>query len=485
MIRKLNIYCCIFFNFLHSVNEETFDNLLLINPFTITNIATFNNGIKNTFGSINLNSDIVLNSDTINIGNYMQDNIIIFNNLPIGSQNITLPLKYLMIGENSNQIYVGIVSSPLPPPDYISIDNLVTDTIVANSNSTKLTFNNNYNQDTIIGNKNASAVLSANTIYFNNNEFTNHKYAIQNDPLLIFECPIVFTDGVTFANININQNLNCLNTNPINIITKSIEYNSLKLSNSVVIGSDDLSNTIKFNGLCNAISNNITIGSPDNPINKINNLPIAADNTNFFYCINDTNSNFIFVTQLRQLDETVDIFITNNTIEVNFINSNNNANTIIQSENLFLSGNVILNTNFKLSNVLFETDVCFNSVTVNENTPLYFIGKNNTIINSDNTITINNSIFNNVYFFNKNNIINNFKITTDNIEYLSINTDGKICIYPSINISTIKNKLSSIKNEIEIFNCKKKSTDAIEKTTKINNKIKKIIKLLSYIDENF
>jgi hypothetical protein len=476
---KINIFLYLIFNYIYGINEETINNLLLTNFFTVENITNFNNGINNTFGAVDFKGNIIINSDNITIGNNQNTNQILINGLPLGSPNITLPLKYLMVGESSNEIYIGTSSSPLPPPDYISIDNLTSNTIIANRNTNKLTFNNDYNSDLIIGNAQSEVIFSADIVYFNNNQFTQLS-ALKNSPFLTYLCPVNFNDSVTFNSININGDLNCINTNPITIITKSISYNGLNLSNAVVIGSDNLLDKIEFNGFFTGNSNHIILGSADCLINQITNLPIINNNKNFLYYINENDSNTIYISDLTGFNQTINFFYTDS-VEVNFINNNNTANTILQSNTAMLLGSVTINSDFKISNTEFNEPVFFGTVAIQKEIPFYFIGEKNINIASNNIINVNNTIFNDVLFFSQNNITNKLQTAINNIDYLSVNNQGKVCIDPFIHtLQKIKNDVAyfqDIANSIEKkrINIKKK----IKKNKKINNKIKKLITLLN------
>jgi hypothetical protein len=476
------IFLYLFFSGLYGGNDGIADNLLVTNSFIVNDRAFFNQGLRNTFGDITFKGNIIINSDNINIGNNKNNNTIVIRGLPIGSPNITLPLKYLMVGENSNEIYIGTVSSPLPPPDYLSVDNLVSNTIIANRNTKKLTFNNNYNSDIIIGNKNANTILSANTIYFNNNQLTQ-KSTFQDTSLLNYICPVTFEDSVSFNTITIGRFLNCTNTKPITIIAKSINYNTLNLSNTVVIGSNDLLSSIEFHGLFTGNSNNVTLGSPDCAITQIENLPVITNNKNFLYYLNDIDTNFIYTNDLMGFNTTINVFYTDS-VEVNFINNTNTANTLFQSKNFILLSSNIINSDLQISNTIFENKVYFDTINVEQDIPFYFVAEENINITNNSPITINNAIFNNVFFFSKTNISNNLQPTTTNIDYLSVNTQGKVCIYPvAKNLAKIQNDIIScqdIANTIE--NSSIIIQDRIKKNKKINILIKKIIALLRIND---
>lgn len=480
---KINIFLYLIFISVYSINEEIIDNLLLTNSFNIENITNFNNGALNSFGEVNFEGNIIIKSDNIRIGNNKNPNQILINGLPLGSPNITLPLKYLMIGENSNEIYIGTSSSPLPPPDYLSIDNLISNTIIANRNTKKLTFNNDYSTDLIIGNTDSNVVLSADIIDFNNSQFTQMA-ALKNSPFLTYMCPVIFNDSVAFNAITINGDFNCINNIPINFISKSISYNALNLSNMAVIGSDDLLSMIEFNGLFNANSNNITLGSPSYLINQIENLPIINNNKNFLYFINNTDTNTIYISDLTGFNQTINFFYTDS-VEVNFINNNNTANTRLEAKNIILFGSVTVNSDFQISNIEFNNPVYFDAVTIQKDIPFYFVCEKNINIANNTPITINNTIFNDVFFFSQTNISNKLQPTTNNINYLSINTQGKVCIYPfAKNLQKIKNDITYFQDiTSSIENSSISIKEKIKKKKKINNKIKKLIALLTLHDE--
>ncbi len=478
----------IFFYYKSSIYaSEIFTNLSIENILNANNSTIFYGGIKNTFYNIFFNGHIIINTNSISLGNNNKKTRILFNYLPVGSKDVIIPYKYIMIGEKSNQVYIGHENSPLPPPDFITFDNLKTNFVVVNYNLSELNFNKFINEDEsaqndiLIGNNNIITVINANNLNLYNSELLqkNYKSNSPNQSFIKFNCPIIFKNNIIVDTININNNVICNNNSKITIYSNSVEYNDLNLNSDVVFGNNNLESIITLNKSCRLQSNKIEIGNQDYPISMITNIPIKKDATDFFYLLAEKNSNNIFIT--KDFSDSI-IIDTINTEELktNIINNNTNTNTSFKSKSLFLNGNIIANIDLNLSNITFNNKIYFNNtVNIEESIPFYFICQKNIIINSGN-LTIENSIFNEVHFFSKNNIFLGNYITYDSFNYLSINSDNKLCKNLSnneslLNIEVIEKDISKISNNIESYKNTKKD---IKKIIKNNNAIKKVIKLL-------
>lgn len=326
-------------NLIKSSNTVLTENLTVQGAVLFDSKVTTNQGINTidgiftASGKININGDGV-NSFSVMVGNATEPSLIYFNNIPTGNE--TQKLGYLTIDPNG-VVYVSFDITPLPTDPY-QTDTLTAEEILNKNDTTILinsvpsnTLEESILGNTVIGNNDSNVTIAAGNIIFNGPISTNF-------PNIFFSKPCYFIEPIT-TNIIKTTNAIIGSENLISNIILTITQNttiitsSFLAKNNLTISAPEESITFE--------NNNIEIGtnSPQSSIifsplslPQLSTVTTREENYTYLALIKDSDTSDILCTLPPKT--TVDYVTLDKDIEINYINANNQNNTIISAENI-------------------------------------------------------------------------------------------------------------------------------------------------------